>query len=160
MSTTVTYQKTFQEREGWGGDARIQSLSSTQRALLILIDGRRTAETLAQILHQGEDIHQHLAVLLQAGLIEPASPKGPPAPSPSPMAQDLAAIKAQVDGVLTRHLGHQADPLRAELQGCSTFAELCHHTLNCRRRVAETAHQYQVEMFWQEAKQCFKIADR
>lgn len=112
---------------------RDPALGMRLRSLLILVDGKRSAEELVRLSASPAELQQSFAQLLELGMIEPLPP--PPGPDAAPVATSPAAAvptrivtlaEAQRVAVrgLTNLLGPTADDLCLRIEGARTAQDL------------------------------------
>jgi hypothetical protein len=94
--------------------SRSYGLSSRARAMLIMVDGRRSAATLLAQSPVPAEADSHLAALLEGGFIaavaQPAAVEPPPATAtPATSAVNLVTAKQYINSVLHGILGPDAD---------------------------------------------------
>jgi len=83
LDKRATYHKSPKGAEAIA--ARHRALSPRQRSMLILVNGRRSFEELAQLGHMLGDPEQLLEQLAQSGFIEPGDPRPGPPSAPAPL---------------------------------------------------------------------------
>ncbi len=99
---------------------RSAGLNARQRAALIMVDGRRDATALAQLMPVA-DVPSVLAALLALGLIgAPVDVRAAPVPESSA----LAAIKADLIDAAQTHLGVTASDIVARVRQAGDAAQL------------------------------------
>ncbi|WP_332815420.1 hypothetical protein [Ramlibacter sp.] len=114
---------------------RDPALSMRLRSLLILIDGKRSADELARLSASQEEVQQLFAQLLELGMIEPlpapspaagATAGGQPPASAAPPARIVTLQEAQRAAVrgLTDLLGPTADDLCMRIESARTAQDL------------------------------------
>ena len=109
-------------------------LSMRMRSLLILVDGKRSADELARLSPSAEEVQQLFVHMLELGMIEPVPP--PPgataasaevsqsaAPAPARIVTLQEAQRAAVRG-LTNMLGPTADDLCMRIESARTAQDL------------------------------------
>jgi hypothetical protein len=141
MANAAVFRKTV---EGQAELARrVHPLAPPARRLLILVNGRRDATALRELLGPRVDLESELVQLRDAGLIETAAPEVIPEPAPAATAPRKGlfgkllglAAGAPVDPVLherIREAGHllhealgpDADELAARIEDCRDPAAL------------------------------------
>ncbi len=115
---------------------RDPALSMRLRSLLILVDGKRSADELARFSASHEEVQQLFSQLLELGMIEPLQPlpaSGPgdaaggqsprSAAAPARIVTLQEARRAAVRG-LTNLLGPTADDLCMRIEGARTAQDL------------------------------------
>ncbi|MGF1527239.1 MAG: hypothetical protein ACFCBW_10655 [Candidatus Competibacterales bacterium] len=147
MQLPITYQKTPQGQREL--DERSGQLALEQRAVLIMVNGKRDTEQLAKTLSHFDDVQEHLMGLLEAGFIEPA-PELPGSNAASTPDPQVATLKAPIAAAIERYMGFMAAPMKAKLETCRTPAAIRHHALHCRNLIAETLTTKKADKFWRE----------
>ncbi len=126
MDSSTIYVKTARGSEEIA--SRSHGLSSRARAMLIIVDGHRSA---AHLLAQGAgpaEAEAHLTALLDGGFIVPviqaAAAAPPPALPPAPLAVDLVTIKQYISSTLHDILGPDADLFTTKVEAAKNAPEL------------------------------------
>lgn len=112
MDSSIVYIKTARGTDEIA--SRSHGLASRARALLIMIDGRRSAATLLAQSAERVEAESHLASLLDGGFIEiveqPAGAESAAASIPvAPAPVDLHTVKQYINQTLHNVMGPDAD---------------------------------------------------
>lgn len=136
MDKNTIYQKSTKGLEEMS--SRTCKLPARERSVLIMVDGKSTAQVVIdKAKHFGDAEHFFLA-LIKDGFIEPLVAPAVPAPAapapvapapaqasiPSPSEKSLAAAKEFASHYLTKVIGPDADLMTVQIEGCKTTAEL------------------------------------
>jgi hypothetical protein len=118
--------------------SRSHGLSSRVRAMLIMVDGRRSAATLLAQSGEKAEAEAHLATLLDGGFIAavaqpaaaavpvaaPMTPAAPTAPPQAEHAFDITTIKQYISTTLHAILGPDADLFTKKVDAARSAEEL------------------------------------
>ncbi len=134
----MIYNKTDAGRTEISGRSR--NLSSMQRRVLILVDGKKTVNALQAFVRVGE-LESALEHLLQEHLIEAAANSADAslqalaapgfvaaeqaeAPRPATSAQEFAKVRQQASSFVQQRLGAAGEPICQAIDRCESPAEL------------------------------------
>jgi hypothetical protein len=131
MDLSTVYIKTVRGSEEIA--SRSHGLSSRARAMLIMVDGRRSAAILLAQSSERAEAESHLAALLDGGFIAAVAPSVPTTPPVAPptqapvqatLAVDLATIKHYISSTLHDTLGPDADMFTMKVEAAKNMPEL------------------------------------
>lgn len=130
MDSSTVYIKTARGSEEIA--SRSHGLSSRARAMLIMVDGRRSAATLLAQSSERTEAESNLAALLDGGFIAAVAPPvaAPPAapstqaPVQATLAVDLVTIKHYISSTLHDILGPDADVFTTKVEATKNAQEL------------------------------------
>lgn len=140
MDKNTIYQKSAKGLEEMS--SRTYKLPARERSVLIMVDGKSTAQEVIDKAKHFGDAEHFFQTLVENGFIEPTAVPAMPAPAasvpsqapvapapaqaptPAPSEKSLAAAKDFASHYLTRVIGPDADPMSVKIEGCKTPAEL------------------------------------
>lgn len=128
LDSSTVYIKTARGSEEIA--SRSQGLSSRARAMLIMIDGRRSAATLLAQSGEKAEAEAHLAALLDGGFIAAVAQPEAAASVAAPMAPqaehafDITTIKQYISTTLHAVLGPDADLFTKKVDAAKSAEEL------------------------------------
>lgn len=161
IDPTILFAKTLKGAEEI--QDRKFNLSNELRMILIMADGKRTAQQLEKQFGKLGNIQKLLETLWTQGFIEPQNTVGhssiPPAPA---MANPRSApspfqIKYQLEVQIKQHFGLMAAPLLNKLEKYHTADELYGYAVHCRQVIAGSFSEKKAEAFWEDAKKIFAL---
>lgn len=136
MDKNTIYQKSAKGLEEMS--SRTYKLPARERSVLIMVDGKSTAQEVIDKAKHFGDAEHFFRALSENGFIEPLAAPAVPAPAalapaapppaqastPAPSAKSLAAAKEFASHYLTKVIGPDADLMTVQIEGCKTAAEL------------------------------------
>lgn len=132
---------------------RAHHLPARVRALLIMVDGKRTGAGLLASSPAGTEGEQHLALLLEQGFIaavaaSPVDAAASPPPTTSAPTEDIRSARQLISHTLIDLLGPDADVFTAKVDGAKTIAELVQLTEKFRDTVRAAVGSKRADLFW------------
>lgn len=131
-------------------------LSVELRSVLIVIDGKRTAQQIEKQFSKIGNIRLLFETLQTEGFIELQTISGD-APSKvmlmatmseTTTADSLEKIKAGVGVQIKQHFGLMAGPLLNQLEKCATLEAISLHATHCRALIQESFSGKKADAFW------------
>ncbi len=135
---------------------RQNRLSSRVRAMLIMVDGKRTGNELIAQSVFGAEAEQHLTTLIEAGFIAerdvaPDQQTIPTQPTiPAQPAEDISLAKRFVIQTLHEFLGPDADALAESIEKVETAQELLQHLEKLREVLLAAAGKKKADDFFEK----------
>lgn len=154
MSQNPIYRKTAKGQEEIA--TRIHRLPARQRSLLVMIDGKATADELAGKGQMLGDVLEHLGHLVAEGFIEAigggevmsSSVPGGATAQPAASADTVTDAMRFACRALVDILGPNADSLTLKLEKCAEMAELREALQSSREVVQAFAGARRANEFW------------
>jgi hypothetical protein len=132
-------------------------LSVELRSVLIVIDGRRTAQQIEKQFSKIGNIRLLFETLQTEGFIELQTISGDAPPKVMLMAGSVPKrprtiiwkkIKAGVGVQIKQHFGLMAGPLLNQLEKCATLEAISLHVTHCRALIQESFSGKKADAFW------------
>lgn len=169
ISGTLIYRKTAKGQQEIA--ERKARLPQMLRALLIVVDGKKPAETIVTSLNALGDVTDGLSKLLDAGFIEPTQPSEPatipgvpgqvrsPSVAVAPITMNgmgLPEARRRVSRLAYAVLGPGAEELVDRIERARSFEVLIAEASRCRDAIEFTRGRLAADKFW-EGVEAFRL---
>jgi len=156
MDARTIFVKTAQGQEEIA--SRTRQLSPRVRAVLIMVDGRRTVAELTALTPSPSDGEAHLATLLEGGFIAVVPQEAAPEPTPVLAAQapapllsaDLSALKHFICATLHDAIGPDADHFAVKVEATSDLNDLLKQAEKIRDVIASVGSRKKADQYWEK----------
>jgi hypothetical protein len=129
---------------------RQSRLSARIRAMLIMVDGKRTGNELIAQSVFGAEAEQYLTTLIEAGFIAAQSVTPDEQSIPAQPAEDISLAKRFVIQTLHEFLGPDADTFAERIEKAKTAQELLQHLEKLREVLLAAAGKKKTDDFFEK----------
>lgn len=143
MNLQAIYVKTAKGQEEVA--TRAFQLPSRVRTLLVMVDGKTSAEQLVANTAALGDSATFFTMLVEGGFVEPVAA---PAPAPSVKPPPKELVRA-VSRMVTDILGPAGDSLTLRLEKAVSLEEFAKLVEHCRGMIESAAGKKKGDMFWE-----------
>lgn len=160
MDDSVVYRKTAKGQSEI--ETRAYRLPARERAVLILVDGKTSADKIVQALRHLPQARDYLSDLIKEGFIAPlaaAAPAGEDsrggghtAPTPPPVAPtpvSFSSVKQFASRFLLDQLGPDAEAIALRIEACENMEQARPALEKAREVLRGVRGQSAAELFWQ-----------